>query len=58
MNFLESNNATEYEALLHDLWIATTLGIRWLKVLGNSLIVINQSNKEWSCLDEKMIVYC
>jgi ribonuclease HI len=53
-----SNNATEYEALLHVLRIATALSIRRLKVLRDSLIVVNQANKEWSCLDDKMLVYC
>jgi ribonuclease HI len=33
MHFLESNNVFEYEALLHGLWITTTLGIRQLKLL-------------------------
>jgi ribonuclease HI len=28
VHFQTSNNAVEYEALLHNLWIATTLGIR------------------------------
>jgi hypothetical protein len=26
-------------------------------VLGDSLLVINQANKEWSCLDDKMMMY-
>jgi hypothetical protein len=52
-----SNNAAEYEALLQDLRIATALGIHRLKVLGDSLLVINQANKEWSCLDNKMLLY-
>jgi hypothetical protein len=53
MHFPASNNVVEYEALLHSLRIATTLGIRRLKVLRDSLLVVNQANKEWSCLDEK-----
>jgi hypothetical protein len=57
MHFPASNNAAKYEALFHDLPIATTLGIPWLKVLGDSLLVINQANKEWSCLNEKMMMY-
>jgi ribonuclease HI len=58
MYFLASNNAAEYEALLHDLRIATALGIRRLKVLRDSLLIVNQANKEWSCLDNKMLFYC
>jgi ribonuclease HI len=58
MHFLASNNVAEYEALLHGLRIATTLGIHQLKVLGDSLLVVNQANKEWSSLDDKMLLYC
>jgi ribonuclease HI len=57
-HFLASNNAAEYEALLHGLKIATTLSIHRLKVLGDSMLVINQANKESSCLDDKMLLYC
>jgi ribonuclease HI len=57
MHIPVSNNAAEYETLLDGLRIATAHGIRWLKVLGDSLLVINQANKEWSCLDEKMMMY-
>jgi ribonuclease HI len=56
--FLASNNAAEYEAFLHGLRITTALGIRRLKVLGDSLLIVNQANKEWSCLDDKMLLYC
>jgi ribonuclease HI len=58
MHFLASNNIAEYEALLHGLMIATTLSIHWLKVLGDSLLVVNLANKEWSYLDNKMLLYC
>jgi hypothetical protein len=58
MHFLASNNAAEYEALLPGLRIAMTLIICWLKVLRDSLLLVNQANKEWSCLDDKMLLYC
>jgi ribonuclease HI len=58
MHFPASNNVDEYETLLHGLRMATELGIRRLKVLGDLLFVINQTNKEWSCLDDKMLLYC
>jgi ribonuclease HI len=58
MHFPASNNALEYEELLHDLRISTALGICQLKVLGDSLLVVNQANKEWSYLDDKMLLYC
>jgi hypothetical protein len=58
MHFPTSNNAAEYEAILHGLRIATALSIRRLKVLKDSMLVINQFNKEWSCLDDKMLLHC
>jgi ribonuclease HI len=57
MHFSASNNAAEYEALLHGLRITTALGVHRLKVLGDSMLIINQANKEWSCLDDKMLLY-
>jgi ribonuclease HI len=57
MHFLASTNAPEYEALLHGLRIAMALGIRRLNVFGDSLLVVNQDNKEWSCLDNKILLY-
>jgi ribonuclease HI len=58
MHFLASNNAVEYEALLHGLRIVTALGIHRLKVLRDLMLIVNQANKEWSCLDDKMLLYC
>jgi ribonuclease HI len=58
MHFSASNNAVEYKALLHGLRITTTLGIHQLKVLEDSLLIVNQANKEWSCLHDKMLLYC
>jgi hypothetical protein len=58
MHFLASNNAAEFEALVHGLQIAMALGIRRLKVVRDSLLVVNRANKEWSCLDDKMLLYC
>jgi ribonuclease HI len=58
MHFPASNNAAEYEALLHGLRIATALGIRRLKVLRYSTLITIQANMEWSCLDDNMPLYC
>jgi ribonuclease HI len=57
MHFPSSNNVAEYEAPLHGLRIATALGIRQLKVLGDSMLIVNQANKDWSCLDDKLSMY-
>jgi ribonuclease HI len=41
-----SNNKAEYEALLHGLRLAISLGIKRLLVCSNSLLVVQQVNKE------------
>jgi hypothetical protein len=54
--FPASNNAAEYEALIHGLNIAISLGIKRLMVYGDSLVVISQINKEWDCSNDCMAV--
>jgi ribonuclease HI len=56
--FSASNNAAEYEALIHGLNIAISLGIKRLVVYRDSLVVISQINKEWDCSNESMGKYC
>jgi ribonuclease HI len=53
-----TNNEAEYEALMHGLRIATSLGIKWLLVYGDSAVVINQVNKDWDCTKDNMDAYC
>jgi ribonuclease HI len=53
-----SNNEAEYEALLHGLRIAASLGIKRLLVYGDSAEVINQVNKSWDRNNENMDAYC
>jgi hypothetical protein len=45
--FEVSNNKAEYEALLHGLRVAISLGIKRLLVYSDSLLMIQQVNKEW-----------
>jgi ribonuclease HI len=52
-----SNNEAEYEALLHGLRLAISLGIQRLLVYGDSLLVIQQVNKEWDCNKEMINAY-
>jgi ribonuclease HI len=40
-----SNNEAKYEALLHGLRLAASLGIKRLLVYGDFAVVINQVNK-------------
>ena len=58
IHFLVSNNAAEYEVCLHGLRIAVELDVKRLMVYGDSTLVINQLNKDWSCSSEKMDAYC
>ncbi|CAN6382128.1 unnamed protein product [Urochloa humidicola] len=44
--FPVSNNAAEYEAALHRLRLAVSLGIKRLMVRGDSALVFNQVNKD------------
>ena len=45
--FKATNNAAEYEALIHGLRITITLGIKRLLTYGNSKVIIQQVNKDW-----------
>ena len=58
IHFPASNNAVEYETCLHGLRIAVELGVKRLMVYGDSALVINQLNKDWSYSSEKMDAYC
>ena len=56
--FCASNNVAEYEALLHSLRIAASLGVQHLDIFGDSALVINQVTKDWNCVDSNMAAYC
>ncbi|XP_066373506.1 uncharacterized protein [Miscanthus floridulus] len=58
IHFPASNNVAEYEVCLHGLRIVVGLGVKCLMVYGDSALVINQLNKDWSCSNEKMDAYC
>lgn len=45
--FKATNNAAEYEALIHGLQITASLGIKQLLAYGDSKVVIKQVNKDW-----------
>jgi ribonuclease HI len=56
--FPASNNAAEYEALIHGLSIAVSLSIKNLMVYDDSMVVISQVNKDWDCSSDSMGKYC
>ena len=55
--YTDSNNAAEYEALLHGLWMAVSMGIQRLEVRGDSNLAISQINGEFDAKDPKIPVY-
>ena len=55
--FKVSNNEAEFEALLHGLRLAVSLGIKRLLVYGDSLLVVQQVNKEWDINMKTMDAY-
>jgi ribonuclease HI len=55
--FEVSNNEAEYEALLHWLRLAIYLGIKQLLIYGDSLLVVQQVNKEWDINKDTMDAY-
>jgi ribonuclease HI len=55
--FEVSNNEAKYEALLHGLRLAISLGIKRLLVYGDSLLVVQQVNKEWDINKNTMDMY-
>ena len=55
--FKVSNNEAEYEALLHGLRLAVSLGIKRLLVYGDSPLAVQQVNKEWDINKDTMDAY-
>ena len=55
--YMDSNNAAEYEALLHGLRMAVSMGIQCLEVRGDSNLAISQVNGEFETEDPKVAAY-
>jgi ribonuclease HI len=55
--FEVSNNEAEYEALLQGLCLAISLAMKRLLVYGDSLLVVQQVNKEWDIKKDTMDAY-
>jgi ribonuclease HI len=58
IHYKDSNNGAECEALIHELRIAVSLGIKRLLAFGDSKVVIKQVNKEWDCVKDTIDAYC
>ena len=57
MEFLCSNNTSEYEAYLTRLAIALEMGIKHLKVIGDSNLVICQAKWSFSLKEPSLAPY-
>jgi ribonuclease HI len=57
LEFKATNNMEEYEALIFDLSVALSLGIRQLLVKGDSQLVIKQVHGECSCNEPRLAAY-
>ena len=55
--YTDSNNAAEYEALLHSLRMTVSMGIQRLEVHGDSNHAISQINGDFDAKDPKMVAY-
>ena len=55
--YIDSSNAAEYEALLHGLRMATSMGIQRLEMRGDSNLVVFQINGDFDAKDPKMAAY-
>ena len=55
--YTDSNNAAEYEALLHGLRMAVSMGIQRLEVRGDSNLAISQINGDFNAKDSKTAAY-
>ena len=56
--YTDSNNAAEYEALLHGLRMAVSMDIHRLEVRGDSNLAVSQINGDFDAKDPKMAAYC
>lgn len=52
-----TNNQVEYKALIRGLEVLKNLGARFLKVCGDSLLVINQTIGDYKCISPTLIPY-
>mgnify|MGYP005850714629 CR=1 FL=1 len=55
--YTDSNNAADYEALLHGLRMAASMDIQYLEVRGDSNLTISQINGEFDAKYPKMTAY-
>lgn len=57
LGFKVSNNKVEYEAMVVGLRLGKSLGVRRLKVISDSQLVVNQVSDEYVARDTNMTSY-
>ncbi|KAH7862934.1 hypothetical protein Vadar_011285 [Vaccinium darrowii] len=57
IGFPATNNETEYEALIASLCLAKGLGVEELQFYNDSMLVINQLNREYISREHQMLKY-
>ncbi|CAL2229814.1 unnamed protein product [Prunus armeniaca] len=57
LDFQCTNNMTEYEALIIALEMLVELGIQYVEILGDSMLVLKQIAGEYKCLSPSLAVY-
>ena len=57
LGFSCSNNATKYEAYLTRLTIALNIGIKHMRVLGDSNLVVSQVKSDFALREQSLATY-
>ncbi|CAL2229696.1 unnamed protein product [Prunus armeniaca] len=57
LDFQCTNNRAEYEALIIGLEMLVELGIQYVEILGDSMLVLKQIAGEYKCLSPSLAVY-
>ncbi|KAI5335080.1 hypothetical protein L3X38_025213 [Prunus dulcis] len=57
LDFQCTNNRAEYEALIIGLEMLVELGIQFVEILGDSMLVLKQIAGEYKCLNPSLAVY-
>ena len=57
LSFSCSNNAAEYEAYLTGLTIALSIGVKHMRVLGDSNLVVSQVKGDFALKEQSLAAY-
>ena len=57
LGFSCSNNAAEYEAYLTGITIALSIGVKHMRVLGDSNLVVSQVKGDFALREQSLVAY-